>query len=437
MPPINKKKEDIEIEKILNDFFNFFVSHDYQKVLASYLSLINFQKFSKKKILKSLIKFPLIIIFYKILSLSIYFLPKISSTEFICFFPVFHIGGAEKVHSKMIEELKEKNPIVFFTDRSSNNRFKESFYLFSRVVDLKGIPYRNHFLFFIFSKVISSYLNKFNKLVILTSNSPFFYEMVSDIKEDIKIIDIVHAFGGGIELVSFPYVNRINKRIIINNHINNLLEKQYLEEFSEITVARLLKRVVLLENQVMTPLKPIVKDSGTFNIVYAGRDSVEKRVYLITRISSEIKKIFPDIKVTFAGASFREISEKYGDIFNVVGPIFLEEEINKLYDNSHITLITSSSEGFPMMIMEAMSRGVIPISVNVGGISSHIVDGENGFLVDNESDDKIVKSFIEKIQYLKNNKEVLKKISNNAWKYARNNFYQPDYRKKLLKILFE
>ena len=42
--------------------------------------------------------------------------------------------------------------------------------------------------------------------------------------------------------------------------------------------------------------------------------------------------------------------------------------------------ISSISEAMPLVLIEALYAGCIPICTNVGGIGEIIVDGENGFL---------------------------------------------------------
>ncbi len=59
----------------------------------------------------------------------------------------------------------------------------------------------------------------------------------------------------------------------------------------------------------------------------------------------------------------------------------VRQDIPELMRNLDVLLLTSSTEGVPMVILEAMSSGVPCISTSVGGISEVINDGENGWLV--------------------------------------------------------
>ena len=48
---------------------------------------------------------------------------------------------------------------------------------------------------------------------------------------------------------------------------------------------------------------------------------------------------------------------------------------------SHVFILPSYAEGFPMSLIEALSFGLPAICSDVGGISDSLHDGENGFLI--------------------------------------------------------
>lgn len=76
--------------------------------------------------------------------------------------------------------------------------------------------------------------------------------------------------------------------------------------------------------------------------------------------------------------------------------------------NSDALCLSSSYEGFPMVIIEAMNCGLPVISTNVGGISDAIKDGINGFL----SDTLLLDDYIVMLKsFLHLDKEQIKKIS--------------------------
>ena len=87
------------------------------------------------------------------------------------------------------------------------------------------------------------------------------------------------------------------------------------------------------------------------------------------------------------------------------------DNVDKVYIQSSIFAFTSSSEGFPNVIGEALAAGLPVVAYNcMAGPSEIITDGENGFLIPVFDDDK----FREKLQLLINNEELRQEMSEKA-----------------------
>lgn len=71
-----------------------------------------------------------------------------------------------------------------------------------------------------------------------------------------------------------------------------------------------------------------------------------------------------------------------------------------------IFLLTSSREGVPVAMLEAMANGLLPVASNVGGVPSVVQDGINGFLLDKDN----IEGFADTIISLSKNKDVLQKL---------------------------
>ena len=63
-----------------------------------------------------------------------------------------------------------------------------------------------------------------------------------------------------------------------------------------------------------------------------------------------------------------------------VGLITDPRELSRVYLAHDVLLLTSSREGFPLTVMEAMVHGVVPLCTAVGGLPAALTDGENAFL---------------------------------------------------------
>jgi glycosyltransferase involved in cell wall biosynthesis len=97
--------------------------------------------------------------------------------------------------------------------------------------------------------------------------------------------------------------------------------------------------------------------------------------------------------------------------------------------------MASSREGFPMVIMEAMIHGAVPISTNVGGISENIINKQNGILIDAVDEIEIVTQLLNAVEYYANNRNELKKISRNAYEYAKQHFNKQNFIQAYKKLL--
>jgi len=60
-------------------------------------------------------------------------------------------------------------------------------------------------------------------------------------------------------------------------------------------------------------------------------------------------------------------------------------EVQEIYKKSHAIVLPSASEGFPKVIMEALNFGCVPIVSNISSIGHYIIDGKNGFLLEDIS----------------------------------------------------
>ncbi len=66
------------------------------------------------------------------------------------------------------------------------------------------------------------------------------------------------------------------------------------------------------------------------------------------------------------------------------------EQMDSLYDRADVVVLTSRSEGIPLVLMEAMSRGRIVLAPAITGIPELVVAGKTGFLYEPGSMDDFV-----------------------------------------------
>jgi len=70
------------------------------------------------------------------------------------------------------------------------------------------------------------------------------------------------------------------------------------------------------------------------------------------------------------------------------------EQMDSLYDRADVVVLTSRSEGIPLVLMEAMARGKVVLAPAITGIPELVVAGQTGFLYQPGSQDEFVDRLI-------------------------------------------
>jgi len=338
------------------------------------------------------------------------------------FFPFYDIGGAENVHASIVETVANKKPIVLFTSHSKGTGLLPEFKKNATVLKIEQLlnwPFAKEYII----KTITAKCLQNKGIHLFGCNSRFFYEMVSRIPSDAKIIDLIHAFmheyEEGSEKWSLPVVAKINTRIVITQSVIRSMKILYkTNNISE----DLLSRIFCIPNY--TDEKSAIKKNmhDKLKVIFVGRNTPEKRVDLIASAAKNLAKKKSPVEFHFVGDVRNVIPTEYLPFCILHGEVSSKQELDELYSDAHILILASSREGFPMVIMEAMMHGVVPLSTNVGGISDHVRNNENGILINETENDAIVNEIVKALESFADNRDKLVIMSENAYQYAISNF---------------
>ena len=142
----------------------------------------------------------------------------------------------------------------------------------------------------------------------------------------------------------------------------------------------------------MAPKSYIAPSVSKIKLIYVGRIKKEKGIFsLLSLIKAQSK-----INLTIVGASEEDakiISEPNVNVLKIVTD---KKELINLYDNNNITILPSYTEGYPMVILESLSR-LRPVIVFKE--IDHVVENRKGIFVS----DRDYQSLNEKINYIINN----------------------------------
>ena len=345
---------------------------------------------------------------------------KLGQASHVFFLPYYQTGGAEKVHLEIIRSISDQDIFIFFVHHSATDNFKVEFESLGPIFELDPIlTGKSGSLRDRIKKDVIKVLNS-SARVVFGSNNHFYYEVLKGLSPNIRTVDLVHAISGNNPILEKHYIDTqsiISHRIAINNttktDLLNLLQSSGHSVSTEITV---------IGNGVNIPETCPAK-TDQINFGFIGRWSEEKRPEIYLRMAEKLLAHNSELNFGMAGIGMRshenEINEA-GATFD--GEITDEQEMQDYYASLSFVVITSSREGFPMVIMEAMAQGAIPITTDVGGISEHISNGTNGVLIENSNEDQIVNDMVKAAITLIEDEGSRKEMSQVCFEYAKKHF---------------
>ena len=356
---------------------------------------------------------------------------EIKGKKNLFFFPYFHIGGGEMVHKDILSVFDKKDILCFITETSKNDALKTQFSnnatLFEFDKHHLKHRYKNKF-----AKKIAELANKNNIEVVFGCNTLEFYSCIPYLSESIKVIDLFHAFTfdnpKSLEKITLDKLKYIDQRIVLGEKTKIDFKLLYAE--NDINTSEL-NKIKIIKNKVNSPTQEFTKQKNKIlKLLFVGRDSEEKRAHLFIDIINHCKKEGIAINATMIGDFSRLQSKNLGSTpIDFPGEIYDKNIINSHYFKNDIILLTSTREGLPMVILEAMSNQVVTISTNVGEISE-IVTPDTGFLIDNTiNEDEMVKSFVDTIKLLDTNRSKLEILQKNAKKTVLEKYSETQFNK--------
>lgn len=168
----------------------------------------------------------------------------------------------------------------------------------------------------------------------------------------------------------------------------------------------------------------------------------QKNHQLIIEIAEASRKINCNFKFLIIGGTVSSYKKTYYDEVklrakklnssypNTVNFLENRTDIAALIQSFDIFIMTSHSEGIPIAIAEAMCAGKPIISSNVGSISDIVIDGENGYLIDEVK----ANNFLNRIVQLSSINDQYLNLSRNSEKLARQLFCPKNVAEKHGKI---
>lgn len=378
----------------------------------------------KHYILKRKCEDVVISFFIAIGRLLAFFRPSKNTYETFYFFPFYHTGGAEKVHALIAQATGNANCIIYFTRKSHDENFYNEFVRSGCTIKDISKFTDNKFLYFfnlIYRGIISARINQQkHKPLVFNGQCNFGYKISPWIKKEIPQVELIHSFNT-FSWIRIPFLPFISETIMISQ----IRIEDHLKQYEQLDIPQHYKtKIKYIVNGISLPSEVKEKNyNESLKVLYVGRGTEEKRVHLIAQMAeqADIKNLAVDF--LFMGDVKEAIPDQLVQYCKFLGHKSDQNEIDNIYQESHIVIITSYTEGFPMVIEEGMARGCAVIATPVGDIPIHVKDKENGFLFSTVNEENlIVTEAIDFLTLLCNNRMLLKEMGDRNTHYANEHF---------------
>lgn len=174
--------------------------------------------------------------------------------------------------------------------------------------------------------------------------------------------------------------SRSMKYVYQHTDLYMVLSPSFVKKFEEFTGITHPDHLQVLTN-------PVTIDSSSYDyslskkqkeIIYMGRiDYNQKRVYRVVDTWAKLEPVFPDWELTIVGdGTARKDIEKQVKEYGLQRVSFEGfQQPKPYYERASILMLTSEYEGFPLVLAECMSFGVIPAVYNSYSAVCDIIDG--------------------------------------------------------------
>lgn len=346
-------------------------------------------------------------------------------------FPFYHTGGAEKYNAALANAASGRKAIIFFTRKSINtvflNEFRRSGHRvidISRYTDNKWIYFTN----LIYRGIITGYINRqTGPAIVYNGQCNFAYKISPWVKKDKVQLEFIHTFNT-FSYIRTPFLSYYLKTIssskkTLNDHLKHYEQIKVPQEYGS-RLTYILYGIDLPDFQKREDL-----GASILHILFAGRSTFEKRVHIVAAMAKKAADFKMSVQFDFMGEVKDGIPPDLLPYCNILGTKS-GMEIFDTYRSCHILVVSSLFEGFPFVVMEAMSQGLAIVSTPVGDVPVHVANYNNGYIIPElTNEDKIVEEGIQFIKLLLEDRQLLQQISTRNQEEAYAKFNMPVFNK--------
>ncbi|HRH37181.1 MAG TPA: glycosyltransferase [Flavobacteriales bacterium] len=350
--------------------------------------------------------------------------------EHVFLFPYLSMGGAEQVHADIVASVADKHPLVIMCGFSSDRAFEERFAQSGTLLEVPRLvnhPWTRRAA----HRAIARATNGLAHASVMSSLTSTFFELLPLLDPEIRTYFMVHAF------LYQPGANVQHKAWL--KHFDRITGYLFPSEMARKEFDRFLfhngipssRSTKLLATPCAVPLFGAVQEHERTGILLVGRDSPEKRLHLFLRIADELERKLPGrFRFTVVGA----VQHEGHPHVSFTGIVKDPGAMTTQYDANDLLVLTSTREGFSLVVMEAMARGLAVVSTPVGDVPSR-VGPSTGILTSTGDEGTVLKEMVDGIFALDSDRQRLRNMKLAALALSKTEFDPATFRERYRALL--
>jgi glycosyltransferase involved in cell wall biosynthesis len=245
-------------------------------------------------------------------------------------------------------------------------------------------------------------------------NNDYEYSCVAPaLPRDVGVVGVVHSDDPQHYAHAHHLGRHWNATVAVSQSIAENLTSS---EPALATRMRVIRHGVRAESELR---RPRIDRSAPLRIAYVGRlVEQQKRVFDLPRIMEALERRGVPATLTVVGAGKeRQVLESLASPYVERGTIrfagvLSNDEITRELRNHDALILTSEYEGFPLVVLEAMACGCIPVVTAIrSGIPELVRDGDNGYVVGVGD----IETFAERLAGLQRDAQLREQLSQSAF----------------------
>lgn len=332
--------------------------------------------------------------------------------------PSLNIGGAEKFTVDLCNELakSESNEVILISIRNNDPQNPSNFL---RKLNQKKVQYitlnKGLGLDITAFLRLTKLLKKIQPAIVHTHTNAFeyanFFRLLSS---KTKFFHTIHSLAP--QECPNQYVKRIRHWFYKkNNHTPITISPECAQSFQSYYH---LNNEILIENgckpamitQEYSQIATNFKTEGEFLFLCVGRiEEVKNHVLAAAAIEKITKESNYKCKLLILGDERDQAIVEQLKQYENTEIIGFKDNVGDYLKTADAFCISSTREGLPISLIEAMSIGTISINTNVGGIPSVIQNGYNGFLTTAVTEEAYIRSIMDFLETDNTKKGIISK----------------------------